>query len=68
MSAVNYSTIAALAAASRALRGYNDAFAEECLALARKSYADERQRVRDVWPAPRRGSCPAPSSPPWCSS
>ena len=43
MPAVNYSTIAALAAASRALRGYNDAFAEECLALARKSYADERQ-------------------------
>jgi hypothetical protein len=43
MPSVNYSTIAALAAASRALRGYNDAFAEECLALARKSYADERQ-------------------------
>jgi hypothetical protein len=43
MPAVNYSTIAALAAASRALRGYDDAFARECLALARTSYAEERR-------------------------
>ena len=43
MPAVNYGTIGALAAASRALRGYNDAFADECLALARKDYADERK-------------------------
>ena len=42
MPAVNYGTIGALAAASRALRGYNDAFADECLALAKKDYADER--------------------------
>ena len=40
---VNYGTIGALAAASRALRGYNDAFAAECLALAKKDYADERK-------------------------
>jgi hypothetical protein len=39
----NYSSIGALAAASRALRGFNDALADECLALARKSYAEERQ-------------------------
>jgi endoglucanase len=43
MPAVNYATIAALAAASRALRGYDDAFAEECLALAKASYAGERK-------------------------
>jgi hypothetical protein len=43
MPAVNYSTIAALAAASRALRGYDDAFAKECLDLAVKSYAEERR-------------------------
>jgi hypothetical protein len=43
MPAVNYSTIAALAAASRALRGYDDRFADECLALARTSYAEERR-------------------------
>ena len=35
----NYSGIGALAAASRALRGYNDALATDCLALARKAYA-----------------------------
>ena len=63
MPAVNYSTIAALAAASRALRGYNDAFAEECLALARKSYADERHvsatgRPRGEVPARRRALRP----------
>ena len=38
----NYSGIGALAAASRALRGFNDALADECLALAKKAYADER--------------------------
>jgi hypothetical protein len=43
MPAVNYSTIAALVAASRALRGHNDAFADECLALAKTSYAEERK-------------------------
>jgi hypothetical protein len=43
MPAVNYGTIGALAAASRAMRGYNDAFAEECLALAKRSYAEERK-------------------------
>ncbi len=39
----NYSGIGALAAASRALGGFNDALADECLALAKKAYADERQ-------------------------
>lgn len=46
----NYMSIGALAAASRALRGFNDALAEECLSLARKSYADERQRAAKTPP------------------
>jgi endoglucanase len=39
----NYASIAALAAASRALRGYNDQLADECLATAQKAWADEQQ-------------------------
>ena len=41
--ATNYGSSAALAAASRALRGYNDALAQECLAAAKKAWNDERQ-------------------------
>jgi endoglucanase len=41
----NYAGIGSLAAASRALRGFNDALADECLALAKKAYADEHQVV-----------------------
>jgi len=48
---LNYSGIGSLAAASRALRGYNDALADECLALARKAYAEERQRPAPPPPA-----------------
>ncbi|KPL21554.1 MAG: glycoside hydrolase [Phycisphaerae bacterium SM1_79] len=40
----NYSSIAALAAASRALRGYNDELADECLRSAQKAFADEQQQ------------------------
>jgi len=40
----NYSGIGALAAASRALRGHNDTLGTECLALAKKAYAEERSR------------------------
>jgi endoglucanase len=40
---LNYSGIGSLAAASRALRGFNDAFADECLSLAKKAYVEERQ-------------------------
>jgi len=49
----NYSGIGALAAASRALRGFNDALATECLALAKKAYAEER--ARPAPPAPPTG-------------
>jgi endoglucanase len=38
----NYSSIAALAAASRALKGYNDSLAAECLAAAEHAWADEQ--------------------------
>jgi endoglucanase len=41
----NYAGIGSLAAASRALRGFNDALADDCLALAKKAYANERQAV-----------------------
>ena len=47
----NYSGIGALAAASRALQGFNDSLATDCLALAKKAYAEERAR-------------PAPAAPP----
>ena len=49
----NYSGIGALAAASRALRGFNDTLATECLALAKKAYAEER--ARPAAPAPQTG-------------
>ncbi len=50
MPANNYAGIAALAAASRALRGYNDTLAADCLALAKKAYADERQVAASASP------------------
>lgn len=46
----NYSGIGALAAASRALQGFNDSLAAECLALAKKAYAEERARPAPVAP------------------
>lgn len=47
---LNYSGIGSLLAASRALRGFNDALAEECLALAKQAYAEEK--ARPVMPPP----------------
>jgi hypothetical protein len=41
-SALNYGSIAALAAASRALRGYNDALASESLEIALRAWDDEQ--------------------------
>ncbi len=52
---LNYSGIGSLAAASRALRGFNDALADECLALAKKAYVEERQAP----PPPARPGAPA---------
>jgi hypothetical protein len=42
-SALNYGSIAALAAASRALRGYNDRLATECLETARRTWITEHR-------------------------
>jgi len=41
-SALNYGSIAALAAASRALRGQDDALAERAIGIARQVWADEQ--------------------------
>ncbi|MEO6102628.1 MAG: glycoside hydrolase family 9 protein, partial [Pseudoxanthomonas sp.] len=43
--ALNYGSAAALAAASRALRGYNDALAEECLRAAIGVWGDEHSHA-----------------------
>lgn len=43
-SPLNYGSIAALAAASRALRGYNDELAGECLATAEKAWEEEQSQ------------------------
>ncbi len=43
-SALNYGSIAALAAASRALKGHNDALAKECLDTALKIWKEEQSR------------------------
>jgi endoglucanase len=47
--ALNYGSAAALAAASRALRGYNDALAEECLATAQKVWEFEHSREPNLF-------------------
>ncbi len=41
-SALDYGSTAALAAASRALRGYDDSLADECLSTAKKTWDDEQ--------------------------
>lgn len=45
-SSLNYGSAAALAAASRALKGFNDALAQECLATAKKVWADEAAKAK----------------------
>ncbi|MGJ4802556.1 glycoside hydrolase family 9 protein [Luteimonas sp. SDU82] len=47
--ALNYGSAAALAAASRALRGYNDPLAEECLATAKKVWEFEHGREPNLF-------------------
>lgn len=47
--ALNYGSAAALAAASRALRGNNDALAEECLATARRVWDFEQGREPNLF-------------------
>jgi len=46
---LNYGSIAALAAASRALRGYNDKLADECLAIAKNVWDEEQSRDPNLY-------------------
>ncbi len=47
--ALNYGSAAALSAASRALRGYNDKLAEECLTTAKKVWDEEHRHEPDTF-------------------
>jgi endoglucanase len=47
--ALNYGSAAALAAASRALRGYRDELAEECLATAKRVWEFESKREPNLY-------------------
>lgn len=46
---LNYGSAAALVAASRALRGYNDELANECLATAKKVWDEEQSHAPDLF-------------------
>jgi hypothetical protein len=46
---LNYGSIAALAAASRALRGYNDKLADECIETAVKVWDEEHSHEPDIF-------------------
>ncbi len=46
---LNYGSIAALAAASRGLRGYNDSLADECLATAIKVWDEEASHEPNIF-------------------
>lgn len=46
---LNYGSAAALAAASRALRGYNDALADECFTTAKRIWDDEHNHAPDLF-------------------
>ena len=47
--ALNYGSAAALAAASRALRGYRDALADECLRAAKRAWEMEKGRQPNLF-------------------
>lgn len=48
-SALNYGSIAALAAASRALKGFNDTLSAQCIAMAVKVWEEEQTHAPDVY-------------------
>ena len=48
-SALNYGSLAALAAASRALKGFDDQLATKSLALAEKTWAEEQSHPPDLY-------------------
>jgi endoglucanase len=59
--ALNYGSAAALASASRALRGYNDKIAEECLTTAKKVWNDEHSHKTDTFKSGNTTGGPLPS-------
>ncbi|MDT0649404.1 glycoside hydrolase family 9 protein [Autumnicola edwardsiae] len=46
---LNYGSIAALAAASRVLKGYNDSLAQECLTTAKNVWKEEHAKEPDLF-------------------
>jgi hypothetical protein len=46
---LNYGSIAALAAASRALKGFNDSLANECILIAKKVWDEEHSHAPDIF-------------------
>jgi endoglucanase len=46
---LNYGSIAALTAASRALKGYNDTLSDQCLATAKKVWEEEHSHTPDLF-------------------
>jgi hypothetical protein len=48
-SSLNYGSAAALAAASRALKGFNDTLANECLMTAKKVWEEENNHIPDIF-------------------
>ena len=60
-SSLNYGSAAALSAASRALRGYNDKLAEECLSTAQKVWEEEHSQEPDTFKSGNTTGGPLPS-------
>lgn len=60
-SALDYGSIAALAAASRALKGYDDALAAKCLAIARRVWAEQQRHPPDRFSHGNTTGGPLPS-------
>ena len=49
---LNYGSAAALASASRALKGYNDSLSVECLSTAQRIWKEEHGHEPDIFPYP----------------
>jgi endoglucanase len=60
-SALNYGSAAALAAASRALRGYNDKLADECLLTSKKVWEEEHSHEPDTFKSGNTTGGPLPA-------
>ncbi|MGZ3882223.1 MAG: glycoside hydrolase family 9 protein, partial [Flavisolibacter sp.] len=48
-SSLNYGSIAALSAASRVLKGYNDTLADQCIAMAKRVWEEEQTHAPDMF-------------------